>query len=134
MEFSILTISAFVVILNDITKTIADGVFKKSINRFIPLFSIFYGLTLGLIAWAVKIPDFGNNVIEAAFIGLSAGASATGYHQIGKQLIKKDDTTPVEQPEEQTEFYEDVDGIDEVDLEPVEPADDTDASTNETDE
>jgi hypothetical protein len=130
MEFSILTISAFVVIFNDITKTIADGVFKKSINRFIPLFSIFYGLALGLIAWAVKIPDFGNNVIEAAFIGLSAGASATGYHQIGKQLIKKDDTTPVEQ----TEFYEDVDGVDEVDLEPVEPADDTDTSTNETDE
>ena len=30
----------------------------------------------------------GKNVIEAFFIGLAAGSSATGFNQIGKQLYK----------------------------------------------
>lgn len=108
MEFSIITVSAFVATLNEITKAIAKDVFNKSANRFIPLFSIGYGLALGLIAWFAKIPGFGTNAIEAAFIGLSSGAAATGYHQIGKQLWDK---PPDGVTDEQT------DGIDEVDLE-----------------
>ena len=108
MEFSIITVSAFVATLNEITKAIAKDVFNKSANRLIPLFSIGYGLALGLIAWFAKIPGFGTNAIEAAFIGLSSGAAATGYHQIGKQLWDK---PPDGVTDEQT------DGIDEVDLE-----------------
>lgn len=108
MEFSIITVSAFVATLNEITKAISKDVFKKDINRFIPLFSVGYGLALGLIAWFSKISGFGTNAIEAAFIGLSSGAAATGYHQIGKQLWDKPpDTTEAD--------YEDVSGAEEID-------------------
>lgn len=108
MEFSIITVSAFVATLNEITKAVSKDVFKKDINRFIPLFSIGYGLALGLVAWFTKISGFGNNAIEAAFIGLSSGAAATGYHQIGKQLWDKP-------PDSEESGYEDVDGVEEID-------------------
>ena len=41
------------------------------------------------------IPDveMGKNVIEAVFIGLSTGAAATGFNQVGKQLYKTNTTT-----------------------------------------
>ena len=32
----------------------------------------------------------GNNLIEAIFIGLSAGAAATGVNQVGRQLTKNE--------------------------------------------
>ena len=106
-EFSALSVSAFVGVLNEITKFISTNVFKKDISRFIPIFSFVYGLTLGLIAWFTHIQGFGDNVIDAAFIGLTAGGAATGYHQIGKQLMKKDDGVTDEK----------TDGVDEIDLE-----------------
>ena len=34
--------------------------------------------------------DMGNNLIEAIFIGLSAGAAATGVNQVGRQLTKNE--------------------------------------------
>jgi hypothetical protein len=37
----------------------------------------------------------GSNLIEAIFIGLSAGAAATGINQVGKQLSKDDTTSSV---------------------------------------
>ena len=110
MEFSVLTVSVFVAALNELTKLIAKDVFSKDIKKFIPIFSIGYGLILGLVAWFTGIPNFGQNVIEAAFIGISSGAAATGYHQIGKQLKK-----PSEQIE--PDPSEDVDGIETVDVE-----------------
>lgn len=113
MEFSVMTVSAFVVFLNELTKAIAKNVFGKDIKKFIPIFSVAYGLVLGLVAWFVKIPNFGNNVIEAAFIGLSSGAAATGYHQIGKQLMKKEEDDGVKSETE--------DGVEEVDTEYVDP-------------
>ena len=36
----------------------------------------------------------GNNLVEAIFIGLSAGSAATGVNQISKQLNKKEPTAP----------------------------------------
>ena len=93
LEFSIVTISVFVSTLNEITKAIVKGVFKKEINKFIPLFSITYGIVLAIIAFYTGIENFGNNLIEAIFIGLSSGAAAVGYHQVGKQLLKPAVTT-----------------------------------------
>lgn len=107
MEFSVITISAFVGVLNEITKFISTNVFGKDIKRFIPIFSFVYGLILGIIAWSTNMDGFGNTVIDAAFTGLIAGGAATGCHQIGKQLKKTDDGVTDEQ----------TDGIDEVDLE-----------------
>lgn len=91
MEISVVSISAVVATLNQVTKLIAKDVFGKKVNRFIPIFSIVYGILLGVIGYYTKISDFGNTVIEAIFIGVSAGAAATGYHQVGKQLAKGDD-------------------------------------------
>ena len=93
MEFSTVTIAAFVGILNELTKSIAKDVFKKDINRFIPIFSLIYGVALSIIGYNIGNPiDFGGNVVTAVFIGLASGASATGYHQIAKQLLKSNDS------------------------------------------
>lgn len=106
LEFSIVTISVFVSTLNEITKAIVKGVFKKEINKFIPLFSIAYGIALAITAFYTGIENFGNNLIEAIFIGLSSGAAAVGYHQVGKQLLKP--TTTSTQQTSDTEQIEDV--------------------------
>ena len=94
LEFTVVTISVFVSTLNEITKTLVKGIFHKEINKFIPIFSILYGIGLALIAFYTGIENFGNNIIEAMFIGLSSGAAAVGYHQVGKQLFKKSDILP----------------------------------------
>ena len=106
LEFSIVTISVFVSTLNEITKAIVKGVFKKEINKFIPLFSIAYGIALAITAFYTGIENFGNNLIEAIFIGLSSGAAAVGYHQVGKQLLKP--TTASTQQTSDIEQIEDV--------------------------
>ena len=103
LEFSIVTISVFVSTLNEITKAIVKGVFKKEVNKFIPLFSIAYGIALAITAFYTGIENFGNNLIEAIFIGLSSGAAAVGYHQVGKQLLKpSQQTSDIEQIEDVT--------------------------------
>ena len=53
MEFSTVTIAAFVGILNELTKSIAKDVFKKDINRFIPIFSLIYGVALSIIGYNI---------------------------------------------------------------------------------
>ena len=103
LEFSIVTISVFVSTLNEITKAIVKGVFKKEVNKFIPLFSIAYGIALAITAFYTGIENFGNNLIEAIFIGLYSGAAAVGYHQVGKQLLKpSQQTSDIEQIEDVT--------------------------------
>lgn len=121
LEFSIVTISVFVSTLNEITKALAKGVFRKDINKFIPLFSIAYGIGLAIAAFYTGIENFGNNIIQAVFIGLSSGAAAVGYHQVGKQLLK-----PQEQPQRQeeedpvAEAVEDVEDVEDVVVDDVE--------------
>ena len=45
----------------------------------------------------------GSDLLEAIFIGISAGSASTGVHQIGKQLK----TSGVEEPEPEEELYTD---------------------------
>jgi Na+-translocating ferredoxin:NAD+ oxidoreductase RnfA subunit len=85
MEFSIVTISAFVGILNEVVKKIASSL-GKDVNKFIPICSIVFGIILGISGFYIPNVEMGNNIIEAIFIGISAGAAATGCHQIYKQL------------------------------------------------
>lgn len=92
MEFSIVTIGAFVAILNQITKYIATNFIKKDVTKFIPICSVVYGVILGIIGFYLSDVEMGNNIVEAIFIGISAGSASTGVHQIGKQLTKTDDT------------------------------------------
>lgn len=95
LELSIITISSFVTFLDTVTMIIGRQCFKKDINRFIPIFSLVYGLALGIAGYYTPNIDMGSNIIEAIFIGLSAGAAATGINQVGKQLSKNDTTSSV---------------------------------------
>ena len=88
LEFSIISISAFVSVLNELTKTIANNCFKKSINRYIPIFSLVYGVALAITGYYIPDVYFGNNLVEAIFIGLAAGGAAVGVHQTFHQLSK----------------------------------------------
>ena len=89
-NFSILTISPFVGILNEATKSIAKC-FKKDINRYIPIFSLVYGVILGIAGYYIPDLNFGNNLVEAIFAGLVGGGAATGVHQTFHQLSSKSD-------------------------------------------
>ena len=88
LEFSIATIGAFVATLNELTKYITKTYIKKDISRYIPLFSLLYGLILGISGFFIPSVEMGSNIVEAIFIGLSAGAASTGIHQVYKQQTK----------------------------------------------
>jgi hypothetical protein len=77
--------------LDSITIFISKQCFKKDIRRIIPIFSLVFGLALGIAGFYTPNVDMGANLIEAIFIGLSAGAAATGINQVGKQLSKEED-------------------------------------------
>lgn len=91
LEFSIISISTFVTILNEVVKYLADTVFKKDVSRYIPMFSVLFGIVLGVVGFYMPDVEMGNNVVESIFIGIAAGSAATGVNQIGKQLNKKDE-------------------------------------------
>ena len=88
LEFSIATIGEFVATLNELTKYITKTYIKKDISRYIPLFSLLYGLILGISGFFIPSVEMGSNIVEAIFIGLSAGAASTGIHQVYKQQTK----------------------------------------------
>lgn len=90
MQFSIITITSFVTMLNNIVIYIAKNTFKFDIKKYIPIISITFGLILGIVGYFMPDVDMGNNLVEAIFVGISSGASATGINQIGKQLNKDD--------------------------------------------
>lgn len=90
LEFTIATISVFVATLNELVKTISMKCFNYDIKKFIPLFSIGFGLILGILGYFAPNVTMGNNIIEAIFIGIAAGGNAVGFHQIYKQLSKGD--------------------------------------------
>jgi hypothetical protein len=103
LEFSIATITVFVGFLNELVKYISKKCFNVEINKYIPLFSIGFGMILGICGYFIPNVTMGNNIIEAIFIGISAGCAATGIHQVGKQL----------QPEKLEVEYVDEDIVDE---------------------
>lgn len=121
LEFSIITISSFVTMLDEFVKTFSKLVFKKDISKFIPIFSVVFGVILGIVGYYIPEVAMGNNIVEAIFIGISAGSAATGVNQIGKQL-NKTDTPSIDLGqfiEDQTEVIDEVDE-DEVDIEGTE--------------
>lgn len=89
MEFSIITISAFVMLLVSVTRY-AGNCFEKDLSRFLPLFAIGYGLILSIAGYFMSDVDMGKNIVEAIFLGIATGAGATGIHQVGKQINKTD--------------------------------------------
>ena len=93
MQLSIVTIGAFVAVLNEGTKYIANNFIKKDVSKFIPICSVLYGIILGIIGFYLPDGNMGSNLVEAIFIGISAGSASTGIHQIGKQLTKTETTS-----------------------------------------
>lgn len=104
MEFSIVTISMFVTVLNEATKMVGETL-GKNINRYIPIFSLVFGVILGIAGYYIPEVTIGSNIVEAIFIGLSAGAASTGCHQIYKQFEKASDDES--EPEPATDDNED---------------------------
>lgn len=99
VEFSIVSITVFVTTLNECVKKIASS-FGKDVSKFIPIFSMIFGILLGITGYYLPNVEMGNNIVEAIFIGLSAGASATGCHQVYKQLSKEEEPNPDNEPDE----------------------------------
>ena len=60
---------------------------NERFNRFIPLISCVFGIGFGVIAFFC-VPDVmpTDNIFVAIVLGASSGLSATGFHQIIKQL------------------------------------------------
>lgn len=91
LQFSIITITAFVTAADEVVKIITST-FNKDIKKYLPIISIILGIGLGIAGYYTPNVELGNNLIEAIFIGMAAGASATGMHQVTKQLTKKEET------------------------------------------
>ena len=89
MELSIITIGTFVAILNQGTKYIAKNFIKHDVSKWIPVCSVVYGIILGITGFIIPDVDMGNNLLEAIFIGISAGSASTGIHQIYVQQVQK---------------------------------------------
>lgn len=87
LQFSIATISVFVTILIECTKKVGVTL-QINVNKYLPILSMIFGLILGIVGYFIPTVEMGENIIEAIFIGLSAGSAATGVNQIGKQLQK----------------------------------------------
>jgi hypothetical protein len=113
MQLTIVTIGVFVAALNEATKYIAKNILEKDINKWIPILSVVYGIILGIIGYFIPNGNMGSDILEAIFIGASAGGSAVAGHQTYKHLTKDktgaaDATTPEPEPEtEQTEAQPD---------------------------
>lgn len=88
MQLSILTIGAFVAVLNQGTKYIATNFVKKDISKWIPVLSVVYGIILGVIGYFLPDGNMGSNMVEAITIGIAAGSGSTGIHQVYKQMVK----------------------------------------------
>lgn len=105
MELTIATITAFVGVLNEGTKSIAKC-FGKDINRFIPIFSIVYGVILGVCGYYMTDVTIGNSLLESVIIGVSAGLASTGCHQVFHQLSKPSENETVDEKDDDDEEME----------------------------
>ena len=83
-------------IANDVAITVLvyiGGLLVRSTkldNKWIPAFCGVFGVLLGIVAFAIGMPDFpAADYINAAAIGGASGLAATGIDQVAKQLSAK---------------------------------------------
>lgn len=132
LQFSIITITSFVTLLDTLTIVIGGGLFNRDkVKRLIPVFSIIYGVALGIAGFYTDNVEMGSNIIEAIFIGISAGAAATGIDQVEKQLSKPTNPSVIELGNEfdMTSFIQDQ--LKTIDEEEDEVDDEINEETNE---
>lgn len=111
MEFSIITISAFVTLLVSVTRYIGTTCFKKDLSKFLPIFAICYGLILAIAGYFTPDVEMGKNIIEAVFLGIATGAGATGINQVGKQLSKSDNDEVLESALEEAPILSELENV-----------------------
>ena len=59
-------------------------------DKWIPIICGAAGLILGVVAWAMGVPDFpAHDWLNAAAVGIVSGWAATGLNQSVKQLTDK---------------------------------------------
>jgi uncharacterized membrane protein HdeD (DUF308 family) len=84
MEFGIATVVAITVIVYIIGLGIRA---TKLDNKWIPVICGLAGVVLGIVALAIKMPDFpAADYLTAAAVGGASGLAATGVDQAIKQL------------------------------------------------
>ena len=86
---SVPVIAAVVYVIVELIKYTTNN--NEKVKRFIPLISAVLGVISGLVAFFVApavIPA--ENVVVAMLIGGASGLSATGFHQIIKQIKNKE--------------------------------------------
>ena len=85
MDFGIASVAAITVICYLI------GMIAKSLafDKWIPSIVGICGLALGLLGYAIHMPDFpAQDILTAAAVGVVSGLAATGVNQIFKQAVK----------------------------------------------
>lgn len=85
MDFGIASVAAITVICY-LIGMIAKGL---SFDKWIPSIVGICGLALGLLGYAIHMPDFpAQDILTAAAVGVVSGLAATGVNQIFKQAVK----------------------------------------------
>lgn len=86
MDFGIATVAAITALVYIVGVGIKA---TKMDNKWIPVICGALGIVLGIVAYAVKIPDFpAYDPITAAAVGGVSGLSATGINQAVRQLTE----------------------------------------------
>lgn len=86
---NIATVPAIVAIVYAVSELIKQTFNSEKVNRFIPLISCIVGIVCSIVAFFFvpeSIPT--DNFVVAVILGASSGLSATGFHQIFKQIKK----------------------------------------------
>lgn len=88
--YAIPIITATVATLDQATKWFCNVILHKNVNKYIPMFSVVFGLIVGIVCWwqfNELLPD-NTTWFQSMVIGVTSGSSSTGLHQIEKQLTK----------------------------------------------
>ncbi len=86
MDFGIATVASIVVIVYLVGQIVKATPLD---NKWIPIICGVSGLALGVVGFAISLPDFpANDWYTAAAVGIVSGLSATGVNQVYRQLKK----------------------------------------------
>lgn len=79
---SVASITVICYLIGEIAKLI-----KKLNKKWLPIICGISGAILGAVAFYIQLPDFpGTDIFTSISIGIVSGLSATGAHQIYKQM------------------------------------------------
>lgn len=62
---------------------------SEKFKRFLPLVAGLFGAGLGVASYFIPSINVASNILDAILIGLMSGLTATGTHQIYKQMADK---------------------------------------------